>query len=100
MKSAGFFAKPATTAECDWCQDSSRPPLHRNVTPERIEWVCELCLAERGNRPPLEDPEPCGCEEADALRERIAQALAHLEHRESYGRTAGCVRKAVEILKR
>lgn len=48
---------------------------------------------------PGDDPDPCSCDEALALKERITQALAHLSHRECCTNNA-YVQKAVEILRR
>lgn len=67
--------------------------------------IADLCGEETAPEPaegPLDigfpDPEPCSCDEALALKERIAQALAHIEHVELH-RYNRCVWKAVEILK-
>lgn len=65
---------PEAPGTCDWCDDSAGPALHRHVTPERVEWVCRRCLEERGKAPAHPDDRPCGCEEAETLRQQARDA--------------------------
>ncbi len=58
-------------------------PIHGDVAYQRTSLAPAPDYATRDTRRPLADPEPCGCEEAEALRVKLAKAerRAALWHR-------------------
>ncbi len=79
VAATGAAISPEPSRECAWCQDSKHPPLYQNRVPERIEWVCQQCLLERGPNPSESsnscDCDPCSCDESEQLKTRIAAIL-------------------------
>lgn len=90
---AGVSAGPTNglgTAKCHWCEKAAL------VRPHGRDNICEECFL-RGQKPtePLEDPEPCSCDESEALKRELRGCQASLASRTEEVR--GACQKLMEI---